>query len=532
MIGGTWRTRWQPLRIDLSGETVLALDQTLELYRARGVAASSVVTDAGLLCLLLAFIAAPAVGLFFFIGFPGSEIAGAAAALLIGAMVFYLARSSIALGIAIRFDVLLFCFVLAVALCLLGGEGRFFYANDDWLIRDAVINDLVSQHWPFVYRLGEQSFAMRAPLAMYMLPTAVGKIYGIYAAHLALLAQNAVLFTLIFYFIVPRGRKFSQAALVVFIFVIFSGLDIVPTLGRYLVTGHSGSDHIERWAGLFQYSSHITQLFWVPHHAFAGWAVACLYLLWRRGCLRVGAVVCATLYLAYWSPFAVMGATPFLLYAIVTDWRGGKVSRTDVAAVALAAGPAALLWFYLIQGGGAVVHRFMFGEPNFWSIYFDFIYIEFIPYAAVVAALRPALIRDAGFWIAVISLLLIPFYKIGESNDFAMRASIPALALLAATFAVVLTEDIAVGNRPVWTHLATIILIVGSITGAMEIRRAVVRSLSPISACNFVQAWDQSPFNWIPMTSYLVNVDAMPGWMRPQAPADVAPAAPARCFAQ
>lgn len=511
----------------------MALDQTLQrVERAGGIAASGVLTDAHLLRLLLLFIAAPAVGLLFFLGFPGSTIAGVAAALAIAAMVFYLARSSLDLGAAIRLDVLLFCVTLSVALCLLGGEGRIFYANDDWLIRDAIVNDLVSQHWPFVYRVGEQNFVMRAPLAMYMVPVAVGKFYGIYAAHLALLAQNAILFALVFYFIVPPRLKLFQAAAVVFIFVIFSGLDVLPTLGAYLRTGAVGSDHIERWAGLFEYSSHITQLFWVPHHAFAGWVFACLYLLWRRGCVRINAVICATLYLAYWSPFAVMGAAPFLLYALVSDWRAEKIGRADIAAVALGAGPAALLGIYLTRDGGAVAHGLMFGEPNFWPIYFDFIYIEFIPYAAVLIALRPALIRDTNFWIVVVSLLVIPFYKLGELNDFAMRSSIPALALLAAAFATVLVEEVAAGNRPVWTRLATIILIVGGITGAMEIRRALVWPPSPISTCNFVQAWGQSPFNWIPMASYLVNIDAMPGRMRPQSPAEIPPGAPAQCFAQ
>jgi len=510
----------------------LALDQTLERTgRAGGIAASGALTDAGLLRLLLLFIAAPAAGLFFFLGFPGDAIVGIVAALAIGAMVFYLARS-VDLSATARLDVLSFCLALSVALCLLGGEGRFFYANDDWLIRDAIVNDLVLQHWPFVYQIDGQNFVMRAPLAMYMFPAAVGKLYGLYAAHLALLAQNAILFALIFYFIVPPRLKSSQAALVIFIFVIFGGLDILPTLGGYLRTGDFGNDHIERWAGLFEYSSHITQLFWVPHHAFAGWAFACLYLLWRRGCVHISVVVCATLYLAYWSPFAVIGAAPFLLYALISDWRVEKVGRADLIPVVLGAGPAALLWIYLIRGGSSVVHSFMFGEPNFWPIYFDFIYVEFVPYAAVLVALRPALIRDASFWIVVASLLLVPFYKLGESNDFAMRASIPALALLAATLATALTEEFEAGNRPLWARLATIILMVGSITGAMEIRRALVRPPSPVGTCNFVQAWSQSSFNWIPMTSYLINIDAMPGWMRPQSPAVVAAGAPTQCFAQ
>jgi hypothetical protein len=70
---------------------------------------------------------------------------------------------------------------------------------------------------------------MRAPLAMYMLPAAIGKIYGIYAAHLMMLMQNTILFALIFYFIVPMHVKFWQGATIISIFVVFSGLDVVPS---------------------------------------------------------------------------------------------------------------------------------------------------------------------------------------------------------------------------------------------------------------------------------------------------------------
>jgi hypothetical protein len=94
----------------------LALDQTLQrIDRAGGIAASGALTDAVLLCLLLFFIAAPAAGLYFFLGFPGSTIAGVVASLAIAAMVFYLARSSIDLDAAIRLEVLLFSLALSDA---------------------------------------------------------------------------------------------------------------------------------------------------------------------------------------------------------------------------------------------------------------------------------------------------------------------------------------------------------------------------------------------------------------------------------
>jgi hypothetical protein len=43
------------------------------------------------------------------------------------------------------------CFGIALAGCLLGGQGRLFYATDDWIIRNAVLLDMVSTAWPPAY---------------------------------------------------------------------------------------------------------------------------------------------------------------------------------------------------------------------------------------------------------------------------------------------------------------------------------------------------------------------------------------------
>lgn len=489
-------------------------------------------TDTAPLSLLLFLLAAPAAGLPLLLGFHGSAIASAviAAIVVIAATAVFIFR----LGPAdrIRSNVLFFCLAVAFLLCLLGGQGRFFFANNDWIIRDALINDLVRQPWPFAYRIGDAAFVLRAPLAIYMLPATIGKMFGVYAAHLAMLAQNTVLFGLLFYFFVPASWRFGRAAALVAIFIIFSGLDAVAVSGQYLIDGRWHGDHFEPWADLFQYSSHITQLFWVPHHAIGGWSFVCLFLLWQRGSLRSSILAVAYLYLAFWSPFAVMGAAPFALYAALSDLRRRQINRFDVPLASLAALPTPFLWAYLLQSGGSVEHGLLVNDPRFWHVYFSFVCIEFVPYVWLTAAMRPAVLKDPTFLIVVISLFLIPFYKIGASDDFAMRASIPALALLAAAFGVMLVENAIRPEHRVWAAIATVILMVGAITGGMEVRRALVREPVPISPCDFVEAWRQSPYAWIPMTSYLVNSDALPGWMRAQSPTNVSPNLLTRCFAQ
>jgi hypothetical protein len=493
-------------------------------------------TNARLLSLFLFLLCIPAAGLFPFLGFTGSWVAAIAAAAVIVVFAVWIVRTTPVLAGHARYDILLFALAVSFALCILGGEGRFFYANEDWLIRDAILNDLVSQHWPFVYPLSaqnfaEQDFVMRAPLAMYIMPALVGKLAGLYGAHLALLVQDTVLFALILYFLVPLNSRFGYAAGIISIFTIFSGLDVLPALLGHMHAGITPRDHLEAWAGLFQYSSHITQLFWVPHHAIGGWTFACFYLLWQRQQIPVFVLTIAFFYLAFWSTFAAMGAAPFLFYAGASDLLGRKIRIADIALSALVILPALPVLLYLSLSSGSVPRGYLFYRPDFWEIYPMFVGIEFIPYVVLTAAMKPEIIKEPTFLLVTICLLLIPFYSLGASNDFAMRTSIPALALLAGTFAVVLTDSLATRHSLGWATLATLILLIGGITGTMEVRRALVRSPLPISRCNFVEVWRQSPFGWIPMTSYLVSLGTLPPWMRPQSPASVPPSGLDPCFA-
>lgn len=52
---------------------------------------------------------------------------------------------------SIGMGTLMTCFLVALGLLLLSGEGRFFYANVDWQVRFAVLRDMGINPWPFVY---------------------------------------------------------------------------------------------------------------------------------------------------------------------------------------------------------------------------------------------------------------------------------------------------------------------------------------------------------------------------------------------
>ena len=81
------------------------------------------------------------------------------------------------------------CLAFGFLLCIIGGEGHFFYTERDWLMRDAVLGDLVRSGASALYRDGAVDYMMRAPLGIYLLPSAVGRIAGLDAAHVAFLSR-------------------------------------------------------------------------------------------------------------------------------------------------------------------------------------------------------------------------------------------------------------------------------------------------------------------------------------------------------
>jgi hypothetical protein len=259
-----------------------------------------------------------------------------------------------------------------LALCLLGGEGHFSHATRDWLIRDAVLHDLIQSGTTVLYSYEGQDYLLRAPLGMYMIPAAVGRLGGLFAGHLALLAQNTLLLGALSYFVTRLAE--ARAAPVLLVFIGFSGLDIAPILLAEAIEMAKGGDfmpfaHIEWWGEYFsdirlQYSSHVTQLFWVPNHMAPGWWFALLALLHARGEVKLPALLVSCAAMLLWSPLAMMGAAPFVAWFSLRQLPRALFATENLAAVAvgLCFLPIAL---YLTMDAGAVPHGWLILRDSF-----------------------------------------------------------------------------------------------------------------------------------------------------------------------
>lgn len=419
---------------------------------------------------------------------------------------------------------LVVCAAVSLVLLVLGGEGRLLYANMDWTVRDAVLRDMAINPWPFAYMARGVPELLRAPLGMYLVPALAMKAGGQQAGDLALLAQNLVVLTLILglsasIFATGRSRLIGLA-----VFVGFSGLDIVGAGLVAVSRGVAVPSHLEWWANPFQYSAHLTQLFWVPQHALAGWTCAAAFMLWREErmplCVFLALVPLATL----WSPLGTLGALPFAAFAGITSLARRTVRPADVALPALATLLVVPTLLYLSAAGGSVGTN---SAPFPPATYAKFVGIEVLPFLFAVATAfaaprfgRPVLVLVAG------TLLLLPLWRIGWSSDLMMRGSINALAILAVMTAHALMTEV----RPRQRVVLTLMLVIGAVTGIHEIVRAVRWPASPPPLCTFYGAWGPSAAS--NKSTYLAPVADVPALIRPTSVAIVPARDPAVCWAR
>lgn len=319
------------------------------------------------------------------------------------------------------------CLLAGLAWAGFAGPAHWLYATADWQVRDAVLNDLARFPWPIAYD-EEALFLLRAPLG-YFLPAALAG--DLEAAQVALWAWTGLGLALVLMLLWCLARALAVPAwLLLPGFALWGGLDVVPNIildsmagaGPLASWGRGG----EWWARAFQYPGHVTALLWAPNHALPAWILGLLVL--RHGATPgfaagIGLPVAAA---AFWSPVAAAGGAVLGVFAVL---RGRQVPAALRApgnwlAVGFAAGPC----LYLVAGSASVPHGWLFQErADGWWRWPLFLAVEVLPWAIPAwAVLRGRLLLAAA-----VLLCLIPLYVFGAGNDFASRASAPALAVLA-----------------------------------------------------------------------------------------------------
>jgi hypothetical protein len=375
--------------------------------------------------------------------------------------------------------------LVGCAWTVLGGTGHFVFANSDWFIRDAVLHDLVTSPWPVGYGVfdGKESL-LRAPLGYYLPAALVGKSLGPSMAHLALAlwtAVGATLFLLQVVSLVPARLGTSVAAVVMI--VLFSGFDLVGEIisnPRFLYLWKL-PQHLEWWAGPYQYSSMTTQLFWVPNHALGGWLTIGLLCRDARRSPLDATLPMIIVAAALWSPLSALGLVPFVVLKVLRGTTTEQLLRLLHPKVW---GPAVLVGLviasYLTLDSARLPVASTVSENDLTMSLLRLLQF-FLLEAGLIGFAVLALRWSWEIVLALAVLLLLPILSFGPANDLVMRASIPSLAMLAIGVCVVLIQKSTDATDSRKKLVLGCMIAIGAVTPIQEVARAVLLPTWPIN---------------------------------------------------
>lgn len=364
----------------------------------------------------------------------------------------------------------LWAFMPLALMCVVSGIGGIGTQSEDWLKHNAVLADLVRSDWPVHYRYNSTPVHLTYYTAFYLPAAFMGKLGG-WGVALAVhqLGSLIVLGLVAAWLSWIMGKR---ARWVGVLFAAFGGVDYFAAKIVALAHGQPfelAPFSLEWWEKpipWWGYYSHVTELFWVPHAALAGWLGTVLLLrvvsplTARSGGLDASwsdvsfdVVTCALLPL--WNPWAWLGYLPLLGVRLVQQIRSRR--RILIWPWVCLIGLWAMQFGYLMSrislpagiSGGVGYHptftafEFMrqYGSGVYIETWLGFTFVEFGFYALLClllwktakapSPLRPFLVVSA------LALGLLPLFHYGLYNDL-LRSAVAPLAVVCLSCATVL----------------------------------------------------------------------------------------------
>lgn len=363
-------------------------------------------------------------------------------------------------GMKMPLKYLIILAVISFITVLISGVGEYVYSMVDHVFRRAIFNDLINYKWPVIYDYSTQ-FNPRVIAVLgktegttalvyyttFWMPSALfGKVFGVAAGNVFLLIWTTLGVWLTLVGTTLFIKRISWAVPV--IFITFSGLDALPNI-VHSVTQYEGFMAIEHWLPTFAYMSNFTQLSNVFNQCVPIWVVMVMLVL-SSNVRSTGFI--GSLSFAY-SPWASIGMLPVALaLAFKKELQPEKKSKV-ILQLLNPVGIAACIVMLGIYGPYYMVSTSASDESGFaWKFCSNFgefllfwallMIIEVVPFAL---ALWKTKKKKPLFIASILTLALIPVYKISYFNDFSMRASLPALFVISVMFteilAVMFAED-------------------------------------------------------------------------------------------
>ena len=332
--------------------------------------------------------------------------------------------------------------VIALVWAFISGIGEFAWTTADHTVRAAVLNDLVDYKWPVIYDMSTQLNPMvkdalpggKATFAYYftfwLVPAGIGKVFGVFAARVALLLWSALGLFLIMLGIAIMQKKASWTAALMFLF--FGGFDIVPYLYQTEIL-HAYSTW-EGWNTELWVHGNFYQTMNTFHQCIPGWLVT-LLIIDSRNNKHIGTI--GSLMFCY-SPWATIGILPIAIYELLASkWKSveKKQKITNILSVGNILMPiiicAVFALFYTANSKATSIRGFIwnfFGTPQkLLLVYVGYLLVEFGVWAMILFKDNK---NNGLYWVALITLIVFPIYKMSEANDLLMRGTLAPMFVI------------------------------------------------------------------------------------------------------
>lgn len=322
--------------------------------------------------------------------------------------------------------------IFSLVSTIIAGVGEIVAPMYDHAFRRAMLRDLVNYNWPIYYDLSKQSnpivnamlpdctVAYSYYSTFWMIPALLGKLMGFNVANIFLVIWSAFGTFLILIGITFFTKKFTHASL--FMFICYSGLDVLPYF-YYMFRGTEPWMWLEGWTEHISYISNINNLLNVFNQCIPCWLIVIL-LMTSKSNKHIGLV--GGILFTY-SPWATIGVLPIAIYALLSKEKGikGVLSVANIVSALTILGCFAPM--YMANSSATSVSGTTLSfYKSISALLFAYILVMLIEIVPSVLLLYKSYGRDKLLWVAVGTLMILPFYKISNFNDLTMRGAMPA----------------------------------------------------------------------------------------------------------
>lgn len=384
---------------------------------------------------------------------------------------------------------------------ILSGIGDVFYQNNDHQCRDAIFNTMVNLKWPAEHGVfvGGRYAAMKALVYYngFWFPSAlVGKLISLEAGYLFQIVWAWAGLMLMYCLLCVFRKKVEIWPFLIIVF--FSGLDIIRQ-NIYVDSPLFSTKYLDFALHNFNYLSHVAQLGGAYNTTVPCFLATMLVINQPRRSNII--LVWSTLILSATFPF--VGIIPYVLYMIFKKEEGknftDKIRETCSLQNIAGGGLIGIISFlYVIcntasgyhgmndfqaafispmmlsatiqsfpvllsQTAGALADVWNKVIENRLGAYIIFIFFEVGIYFGL---LFKTYKKSAVYWITVGILLVCPWIEVGVFCDFCLKASMPALLILAVLIADQLGKW---GKRKIANAALIVCLCIGSVTGIHQL---------------------------------------------------------------